>query len=162
MPHRCTDCKNIIESGSIDLKMGCPICGCKKFQYVRPKKEAKPASPASPASSPTVAEYVAQAEKQARAELEASEITRENLQKSAGPAVKPEEKQAEPAPPVPAGRQEGPRIESVRIIEPGTYDINLPVLMNRKELVMSKEEGSYFVDLPSALKAGKKSWQKKK
>ncbi|CAJ37039.1 Zn-ribbon domain-containing protein [Methanocella arvoryzae] len=159
MPHRCTDCKNIIESGSIDLKMGCPVCGCKKFQYVRPKKVAKPASTAS---SPTVAEYVAQAEKLARAELEASQAARENIEKSVEPTAKPGEKQAEPSPSAPAGRQEGPRIESVRIIEPGTYDINLPVLMNRKELVMSKEEGSYFVDLPSALKAGKKSWRKKK
>lgn len=156
MPHRCTDCKNIIDSGSIDLKMGCPVCGCKKFQYVRPKKEPKSAS------SPTVAEYVAQAEKLARAELEASEATRENLQKSVEPAVKPEPKLEEPEPPVAAGREEGPRIESVRIIEPGTYDINLPVLMSRKELVMSKEEGSYFVDLPSALKPAKKGWRQKK
>ncbi|WP_424359112.1 Zn-ribbon domain-containing protein [Methanocella sp. MCL-LM] len=156
MPHRCIDCKNIVDSGSIDLKMGCPVCGCKKFQYVRPKKEAKPPS------SPTVAEYVAQAEKLARAELEANEAARENLQQIKEPSAKPEPKPPEPKISAAEGRQEGPRIESVRIIEPGTYDINLPVLMSRKELVMSKEEGSYFVDLPSALKAGKKGWRQKK
>lgn len=156
MPHRCIECKNIVDSGSIDLKMGCPVCGCKKFQYVRPKKEAKPSS------SPTVAEYVAQAEKVARAELEASVAARENIQQVKEPAAKPEPKREEPEPPAAAVRQEGPRIESVRIIEPGTYDINLPVLMNRKELVMSKEEGSYFVDLPSALKPAKKGWRQKK
>lgn len=155
MPHRCMDCKNVIESGSIDLKMGCPICGCKKFQYVRPKREAKPASP-------TVAEYVANAEKVARAEYEASVVTREAVEKKkaekqppATPPVKPEPREEGP-------RIEGPRIESVRIIEPGTYDINLPVLLGRKELVMSKEEGTYYVDLPSALKPAKKGWHRKK
>jgi predicted nucleic acid-binding Zn-ribbon protein len=149
------DCKNIVDSGSIDLKAGCPICGCKKFQYVRPKKEAKP-------SSPTVAEYVAQAEKVARAEYEASVATRETLEKDQDQAAKPEIKVETPQPSPAPVRQEGPRIESVRIIEPGTYDINLPVLLNRKELVMSKEEGTYFVDLPSALKQPKKSWRRKK
>lgn len=149
------DCKNIVDSGSIDLKAGCPICGCKKFQYVRPKKETKP-------SSPTVAEYVARAEKVAREEYEASQATRENIQMTQDPVAKPGPDTPEPLSAPAAGRQEGPRIESVRIIEPGTYDINLPVLMNRKELVMSKEEGTYFVDLPSALKQPKKSWRRKK
>ena len=32
------------------------------------------------------------------------------------------------------------------------FDLNLPMLLNRKELVMSKEDGVYVVDLPSALK----------
>lgn len=160
MPHRCMDCKNTVESGSIDLKMGCPICGCKKFQYVRPRKDAKQASP-------TVAEFVANAEKVARAEYEASRTTRENLEKSGETAATKPETKAEKPPEIPAARQpdprqEGPRIESVRIIEPGTYDINLPVMMSRKELVMSKEEGVYFVDLPSALKPAKKSWRGKK
>ena len=155
MPHRCMDCKNIVDSGSIDLKAGCPVCGCKKFQYVRPKKEAKP-------SSPTVAEYVAQAEKVAREEYEASLAARENLGRGPDPAAKPANKREAPRPSPAESRQEGPRIESVRIVEPGTYDINLPVLLNRKELVMSKEEGTYFVDLPSALKQPKKSWRGKK
>ncbi len=48
------------------------------------------------------------------------------------------------------------RIESVRILEKGRYDINLPILLSRKELVMSKEDGVYVVDLPSALKTPKK------
>lgn len=155
MPHRCIDCKNTVESGSIDLKMGCPICGCKKFQYVRPRKDAKQ-------TSPTVAEFVAQAEKVARAEYEATVATREKLQNAPEPIAKPEAKSEDPRNLPAAGRQEGPRIESVRIIEPGTYDINLPVMMSRKELVMSKEEGVYFVDLPSALKPAKKSWRGKK
>jgi predicted nucleic acid-binding Zn-ribbon protein len=50
----------------------------------------------------------------------------------------------------------GERIESVRIVENGTYDINLPLLLSRKEFVMSREEGNYMVDLNSALKPEKK------
>lgn len=138
MPHRCMDCKNTIESGALDLKEGCPICGCKKFQYVRPKKAVK--------ASPTVAEYVADA-----AEKEPAMVTEPAKHVSAEPVAEPEK--AAPAP-------EGPRIESIRIIEPGTYDINLSMLLSRKELVMSKEEGSYFVDLKSALKQPKKKKSK--
>lgn len=155
MPHRCLECKNTVDSSLIDLKQGCPVCGCKKFQYVRPKKETKPASP-------TVAEYVAGVEKVAKAEYEASRTTREKLDKVPEPSVEPAPSGEKSVQPTARARQEGDRIESVRIVEPGTYDINLPVLLSRRELVMSKEEGTYYVDLPSALKPPKKGWRRKK
>jgi predicted nucleic acid-binding Zn-ribbon protein len=60
----------------------------------------------------------------------------------------------------PSADKLGDRIESVRIVEHGTYDINLPLLLSRKELVTSKEEGSYTLDLNSALKSGKKKKHK--
>jgi predicted nucleic acid-binding Zn-ribbon protein len=56
----------------------------------------------------------------------------------------------------------GEHIESIRIIENGTYDINLPLLLSRKELVMSREEGNYMVDLNSALKPQKKKHKGRK
>jgi uncharacterized protein len=60
----------------------------------------------------------------------------------------------------PSADKLGDRIESVRIVEHGTYDINLPLLLSRKELVTSKEEGNYTLDLNSALKPGKKKKHK--
>ena len=42
------------------------------------------------------------------------------------------------------------RVESVRILGPGSYELNLDSLLERKELVMAiREEGSYALHLPS-------------
>jgi predicted nucleic acid-binding Zn-ribbon protein len=153
MPHRCMECKNILESGELDLSTGCPVCGGKKFQYIRPpKKEPKDVRKL------TVSEYVAQV---AAAEAEPDEKPgHKEVKAKASKAGQVVEAKAEPeTKAVPVVKDKKPaheRIESVRILEKGSYDINLPVLMNRKELVMSREEGVYVVDLPSALKTPKK------
>jgi len=132
------ECHNLIESGKIDLQKGCPICGGKKFQYVRPKKTAPP----------TVAEYVAEAARREPPEPPA-------------PAAAPEKPAAPVARPRKANATEPDRVESIRILEPGAYDINLPALLNRKALILSRDEGTYAVDLGSALK-GKKKLRRKK
>jgi len=174
MPHKCMDCKNLIESGTIDLQKGCPICGGKKFQYVRPRPAEEP--------SPTVAEYVARAalrepqleakgattipEKRprnaAREQAAIERLARSEANPEVKPEARPEPKLAEKLRRPRKADITGERIESIRIVEQGTYDINLPMLMSRKELVMSREEGSYVVDLNSALKNEKKLLRKKK
>ena len=165
MAHRCLDCKNTIDGTAIDLSKGCPTCGCRKFEYIRAKKAVKPGI--------TVAEYVSQL---ASSEPQpASSEPRLAVKLAASPELKPEdlgidrvkarattkpeckakpEAKAEHKAKAPAAKKgHNDRIESVRILEKGDYDINLPVLLNRKELVMSHEDGVYIVDLPSALKA---------
>jgi hypothetical protein len=53
-------------------------------------------------------------------------------------------------------RAEEERVESVRILGPGSYELNLDSLLERKELVMAiKEEGSYALHLPSVFKQRK-------
>ena len=48
------------------------------------------------------------------------------------------------------------RVESVRILGPGSYELNLDSLLERKELVMAiREEGSYALHLPSVFKQKK-------
>jgi predicted nucleic acid-binding Zn-ribbon protein len=172
------ECKNLIESGTIDLQKGCPLCGGKKFQFIR----ARP----SPDAKPTVSEYVASAElREPQLEAKESPISRYPERTSSGtssgtspsaypstspgayPAVRPIKELAQakmseqkPAKKQPPADKLGDRIESVRIVEHGTYDINLPLLLSRKELVTSKEEGNYTLDLNSALKPGKKKKHK--
>ena len=42
------------------------------------------------------------------------------------------------------------KIESLRILSPGVYELNLDALLERKEIVMGiKENGSYAIHLPS-------------
>ena len=162
MAHRCLDCKNIIDGTAIDLAKGCPICGCRKFEYVRTKKAVKPKI--------TVAEYVAQVAASEPQPVPAPEMKPDEdlgidrvkarattklevkAKSEAIPEAKAEHKAKAPA----AKKSHNDRIESVRILEKGDYDINLPMLLNRKEIVMSKEDGVYVVDLPSALKVSHK------
>ena len=47
-------------------------------------------------------------------------------------------------------------LESVKITAPGTYELNLPSLFERDELIMAVKEGTYFIDLTSAFKKGKR------
>ena len=47
-------------------------------------------------------------------------------------------------------------LESIKITAPGTYELNLPSLFERDELIMAVKEGTYFIDLTSAFKKSKK------
>jgi len=162
MPHKCMDCKNLIESGAIDLQKGCPICGGKKFQYIRPR--------VPPERKPTVAEYVAAAAlREPQAEAQGPPIAGRPEKRPPKPAAQEQpaavpaalkKPEARPARKSPQDRL-GERVESIRVVEQGTYDINLPLLLNREELIMSKGEGSYIVDLNSVLKSRRKKKKKR-
>ncbi len=167
MPHKCMECKNLIESGTIDLQKGCPLCGGKKFQYIRPRPTSQPEG------KPTVSEYVASAAlREPQVEAKESPVSRHPGRASGEtsgetlPAMRPVKELAQAKRPElkptkrPSADKLGDRIESIRIVENGTYDINLPLLLSRKELVTSKEEGNYTLDLHSALKTGKKKKHK--
>jgi hypothetical protein len=52
--------------------------------------------------------------------------------------------------------QEDKTLESIRMSEPGTYELNLPSLFERDELVMAVKDGTYLIDLSSAFKKQKK------
>jgi len=52
--------------------------------------------------------------------------------------------------------QEDKTLESIRMPEPGTYELNLPSLFERDELVMAIKDGTYLIDLSSAFKKQKK------
>ena len=47
-------------------------------------------------------------------------------------------------------------VESIRMPEPGSYELNLATLFEREELVMSVDNGTYLIDLSSAFKKIKK------
>jgi predicted nucleic acid-binding Zn-ribbon protein len=51
---------------------------------------------------------------------------------------------------------DGRALESIKITAPGTYELNLPSLFEREELIMAVKEGTYFIDLTSAFKKSKK------
>ncbi len=53
-------------------------------------------------------------------------------------------------------KAENEKLESIKITAPGTYELNLPSLFAREELIMAVKEGTYLIDLSSAFRKGKK------
>jgi predicted nucleic acid-binding Zn-ribbon protein len=146
MPHRCTRCGTIFEDGAPVILSGCPNCGWNKFLYVKRELEGS--------------ETQARSTLEEQLDLESSldEVVR-NIDEALA-AEKENEKQDS------TEKERGPeeeRVESVRILGPGSYEVNLDSLLERKELVMAiREEGSYALHLPSVFKQQKEKQKKKR
>ncbi|HUM80504.1 MAG TPA: Zn-ribbon domain-containing protein [Methanothrix sp.] len=154
MPHICTRCNSVFDSGE-DILKGCPKCGWKKFMFVKkapakgddnqeqiitramgvrvPPRGARRASPPEPEGS-------------LKPEVHKPARPKEEIHPQDHPPV---------IIPTPA-KPEGKALESIKITAPGTYELNLPSLFERDELIMAVKEGTYFIDLSSAFKKGKK------
>jgi hypothetical protein len=53
---------------------------------------------------------------------------------------------------------EGEKIESLRILSPGIYELNLDALLERKGIIMGlKGDGSYAIHLPSLFRKKKET-----
>lgn len=140
MPHKCTKCESIFKDGAAIILNGCPKCGWNKFLYVREANtpEPQPGKIISPTGT---------------------------IPKAASKFIKEVDEilgNAAPVKPEPAASKEmkseevGNRVESVRILSPGSYELNLESLLEREEIVMAlKEDGTYIVHLPSVFKKKK-------
>ena len=139
MPHKCTKCENIFKDGAAIILDGCPKCGGHKFLYVRgesgvPSTELKPETDTT--SIPEAASKFIK---------EVDEI------KGKKDSPKPEIRDS--------GAQEevGDRVESVRILSQGSYELNLESLLERDEIIMAlKEDGTYVIHLPSVFQKKKR------
>ncbi len=175
MPHICTRCNSVFESGE-DILRGCPSCGWKKFMFVRKVPQVEDRSRAPPDQIITRAMGVKMPPKRGKVSLGMDRsgplkkefepdfsadrpATAESTQKS--PAEMPDssnkiseaDRQSE-LHGSPAGVERA--LESVKITAPGTYELNLPSLFERDELIMAVKEGTYFIDLTSAFKKSKR------
>jgi len=141
MPHKCTRCESIFKDGAAIILNGCPKCGWNKFLYVRDESPVPVAKIEAAANtgqiSPEASNFIREVDeilgiKEEKTELK-NEPKAENTQKEIGD-----------------------RIESIRILSPGQYELNLESLLERKEIVMAlKEDGTYIVNLPSVFKKKK-------
>ncbi len=137
MPHKCTKCESVFRDGAAIILNGCPKCGWNKFLYVRDETTPLPEKTEMSAGSIPPA---------------ASKFIKEVDELLGNKAVPPQ-----PVPPVPKElkvetkpEEVGERVESVRILSPGSYELNLDSIMKRDEIVMAlKEDGTYVVHLPS-------------
>lgn len=142
MPHICTRCSNVFDLGE-DILKGCPNCGWKKFMFVKKKPRDLKAQMLQQEQIITRTMGVRIPPRRTEKESMAIEQEMQAQQRSAPAAAcdgKPEEK----------------ALESIKITAPGTYELNLPSLFERDELIMAVKEGTYFIDLASVFKKGKK------
>lgn len=142
MPHICTRCNNVFDSGE-DILRGCPVCGWRKFMFVKKGRHdaqhqaEQVINQSMGVKRPPKRLMKEQAKEQAVEKPEA----KANVETKALPvSAKPEED----------------KLESIKITAPGTYELNLPSLFERDELIMAVKEGTYFIDLSSAFRKGKK------
>ncbi len=128
MPHKCTRCESIFKDGAAIILNGCPKCGWNKFLYVRGEEPVQP--PEKPGETPAIPPAASKFIK------EVDELLGTKTEEVTKSETKPLEI--------------GERVESVRILSPGSYELNLESLLERDEIVMAlKEDGTYLVHLPS-------------
>lgn len=137
MPHKCTKCENIFRDGAAVILNGCPKCGWNKFLYVR-DENTQPAAPGEKKGTGSTSP--------------ASQFIREVDEilgtKKDPPAEKTEE--------VTKPEEIGDKVESVKILSSGSYELNLDSLLERDEIVMAlKEDGTYLLHLPSVFQKKK-------
>ncbi len=134
MPHKCTRCEGIFKDGAAIILNGCPKCGWNKFLYVKEETEPKSETRIKESIPPAASRFI----------KEVDEII--GNQQPESKEVKAEPKHDEI----------GERVESVRIVSPGSYELNLESLLERDEIVMAlKEDGTYLVHLPSVFQKKK-------
>ncbi len=154
MPHICTRCNSVFDSGE-DILKGCPKCGWKKFMFVK-KAPAKGDDNQEQIITRAMGVRVPPRGERRASPPEPEGPLKPEMHKPARPK---EEIHTRVHPPVtiptPA-KPEGKALESIKITAPGTYELNLPSLFERDELIMAVKEGTYFIDLSSAFKKGKK------
>ena len=145
MPHKCTRCENIFKDGAAIILNGCPKCGWNKFLYVRDESPV-------PGSAPRIGAMISTGQ----ISPEASNFIRE-IDEILGIKDEPKQLELKSEQKVENVQKEiGNRIESIRILSPGQYELNLESLLERKEIVMAlKEDGTYIVNLPSVFKRKK-------
>jgi len=133
MPQICTRCYNVFESGE-DILKGCPVCGWKKFMFARRRPMEDDATLSQPEQIITKAMGV-KVPPRAQRKGESESVSISGVDERVA---------------------EGKKLESIKITAPGTYELNLPSLFERDELIMAVKEGTYFIDLSSAFRKGRK------
>jgi len=124
MPHQCTSCGKVYPDASKELLKGCS-CGAKFFYYIRQEK----------LEEPEVQEVITELKKADKAQIE------KDIRDITGLEDKPDK-------PVILD------LESVKVIRPGKFEIDIINLFNKKRpLIYKLEEGKYIIDLAATLKA---------
>ena|SRR3989344_444471 len=120
MPHQCVHCSKIIASGSREILEGCSSCKGRFFFFVKDEQ----INESKAMLEPIVVRDLSEVEKR-KIEEDVRGIL--NIEDDQKPVILD--------------------LESVRVLEPGKFELDLVSLMNRKPIVFKLQEGKYIIDL---------------
>lgn len=129
MPNRCVHCGRIIPAGSKEILEGCEGCGGHFFFYIREELLPK---------------LKAEAEKTI---IEFGSVDKKKVEEDVRSILKVEDDEK----PVVLD------VESVRVLGPGKFEIDIVGLMSKKPIVFKLQEGKYIIDLSNLNQEEKKS-----
>ncbi len=122
MPHQCVRCNKFYEDGDKAILTGCS-CGGKLFFYIKKEKLEKLKKQ----------EFAAKLSTEQKTELEKDvfDLVGQDWNKD-DPVVLD--------------------FESIRVLQPGKYELDLVSLFKKKPLIVKLSEGKYMIDLPNTFK----------
>jgi predicted nucleic acid-binding Zn-ribbon protein len=119
MPHQCVHCSKIIKVGSKEILEGCDSCGGRFFFYIR--DEQVPVI--REANEVPIPEF--------------DSVDKRKVEEDVRSILKIEDETK----PVILD------LESVRVLSPGKFEIDIVSLMNRRPIVFKLQEGKYLIDI---------------
>ena len=125
MPHQCVSCGQLYDDGSKEILHGCSSCGGKLFFYVKKERleEIKKEQPQL---------FNLSVEDKKRIEEDVYDIIGEDIDKEK-PIILD--------------------IESIKILKPGKYELDLVNLFKSKQpLIYKLEDGKYMIDIIESFK----------
>lgn len=119
MPHQCVHCSKIIDVGSKEILEGCNSCGGKFFFYIRDEQVAK----IKESREAPIPEF--------------DSVDKKKVEEDVRSILKIEDESK----PVILD------LESIRVLKPGKFEIDIVSLMNRQPIVFKLQEGKYLIDI---------------
>ncbi len=129
MPHQCVKCGRLFEDASQELLKGCGSCGGKFFFFMK-KKDVEQV-------------------KEATAKL--TEHDKKQLEKDALDLIGEEGGDEGEGPEQPVVLD----LESIRMLKPGKFEIDLVDIFKGRPLVYKLEDGKYIIDIASSFRERK-------
>jgi len=119
MPHQCVHCGKFIEVGSREILDGCTECKGKFFFYIRDDQ----------------IKQLQEAKKEVPIEFD--KVDKKQVEEDVRNILKIEDDSK----PVILD------LESIRVLKPGKFEIDIVSLMNRRPIIFKLEEGKYIIDI---------------
>lgn len=128
MPHQCVRCGKFVQDGNRRILDGCEFCGCKLFFFVKEEK-LKAMNQETPVSK-----------------LSAKD--KEELEKDVFEIIGKDAESLKEAVVL--------DFESIRVLQPGKYELDLVTLFKNDPVIFKLSEGKYLIDLPTSFKSAMK------
>ncbi len=119
MPYQCVGCSKVIATGSKEILEGCNSCGGKFFFYIKSEQIEKMKA----SSNEPLHDF--------------NSFDKKKMESDVRSIMKIKD-------------EESPVIldlESVRVLSPGVFELDIVSLMNRKPIVFKVSEGKYLIDV---------------